>query len=247
MKIYVIESGSRGNSTLLLDNGHLYLIDMGVPLFVLERALASIGHKLIDIEAMLLTHEHGDHTRGISYLPPLPIYTTKGTWDSPNSVDITPYKDFKINNLIITPFSTSHDVNDPVGFVINNGSERLVYLTDSGYIPSKSLSLLKNADYYVIESNYDYRLLIATHRPPSLIRRISSDYGHLSNKDSAKYMAKLVGPLTKGVVLAHISLESNTHEVAIETYRGIFQKAHLDIDDYNIVCASQYEMTYMGK
>lgn len=247
MKIYVIESGSRGNSTLLEDSGHLYLIDMGVPLFVLENALAAIGYKLIDIEAMLLTHEHGDHTRGIPFLPPLPIYSTKGTWDSLNIVEIKPYVEFKLNNLTITPVSTSHDVVNPVGFVIANETEKLVYLTDSGYIPTRSLNYLNNADYYVIESNYDYKLLSQTNRPYSLIRRISSECGHLSNKESAKYMAKLVGPLTKGIILAHISLESNTHEVAVETYRGIFKKAHLNIDDYNLQCASQYEMTYMGK
>lgn len=247
MKIYILESGSRGNSALLEDSGHLYLIDMGVPLFVLENALNALGHKLIDIEAMLLTHEHGDHTRGIQYLPPLPIYTTKGTWEGNNVIDITPYKEFKLNNLTILPVSISHDVNDPVAFVISNGTEKLVYLTDSGYIPSKTLEYLKDADYYVIESNYDYKLLVATGRPRSLITRISSEHGHLSNKDSARYMVGLVGPHTKAIALAHISLESNTHEVAIETYRKIFKKAHLDLDDYNVQCASQYEMTFLGK
>ena len=247
MKIFVVESGSRGNCALLEDAGHLYLIDMGIPLFVLENALDAIGHKLIDIEAMLLTHEHGDHTRGIKFLPPLPIYTTKGTWNEPNSVDVVPYESFKLNNLTITPVSVSHDVIDPVGFIITNEEEKLVYVTDSGFLPTRTLEYMKNANYYVIESNYDYKLLEATDRPRSLVRRISSDQGHLSNKDSARYMAKLVGPKTKDIVLAHISLESNTHEVALETYRKTFAKAHLNLDDFNVQCAGQYEMTFAGK
>ena len=156
-------------------------------------------------------------------------------------------KEFKINNLTILPIEASHDVNDPVGFVINNGEKKLVYLTDSGYIPLRSLKYMKNADYYVIESNYDYKLLVATGRPWSLIRRISSEEGHLSNKDSARYMAKLVGDKTKGIILAHISLESNTHDVALSAYRSTFKKASLNFDKYNIQCASQYEITFMGE
>ncbi len=247
MKIYVLNSGSRGNATLLEDEGHLYLIDMGVPLFVLENALEKIGRKMIDVEAMFLTHEHYDHTKGIKYLNPLPIYTTPGTWDAPNVVDILPYQQFKVNNLVITPVSISHDVNNPVGFVFENGEEKFVYLTDSGFIPTKSLEYLHNADYYVMESNYDYKMLLNCDRPASLIRRISSNTGHLSNKDSARYMIGLLGDKTKQIILAHISLESNSHEVALATYEKIFKKAHINMEKLSIICADQFEMTCGGK
>ena len=220
---------------------------MGVPLFVLEEGLAKVGHKMIDIEAMFLTHEHYDHTKGIKYLNPLPIYTTKGTWDASNCVDIEPYVPFKVNNLVITPLSISHDVNDPVSFIFNNGSETFVYITDTGYIPARTLEYLYDADYYVMESNYDYKMLLNCDRPASLIRRISSDTGHLSNKDSARYMVKLIGEHTKEIILAHISMESNSHEVALATYEKILKKAHINLDKIRIVCASQSEMVIGGK
>lgn len=247
MKIYVLNSGSRGNSTLFEDDGHLYLIDMGVPLFVLEEGLAKIGRKMIDIEAMFLTHEHYDHTKGIKYLNPLPIYTTPGTWEAQNVVDIYPYEPFKINNLVVTSLSISHDVNNPVGFLFENGEEKFVYITDTGFIPPRTLEYLHNADYYVMESNYDFKMLCNCDRPASLIRRISSDTGHLSNKDSARYMVGLIGDKTKQIILAHISLESNSHEVALETYRKIFKKAHIDMEKISIICADQFEMTSGGK
>ena len=247
MNIYVLNSGSRGNATLFEDDGHLYLIDMGVPLFVLKEGLEKLNHKMIDIEAMFLTHEHYDHTKGIQYLDPLPIYTTKGTWDAPNVVEITPYKSFKINNLTVTPVSLSHDVVDPVGFIFENKEEKFVYITDTGYIPSKTLDYLANADYYVMESNYDYKMLLNCGRPMSLVRRISSETGHLSNKDSARYMVNLIGEKTKQIILAHISLESNSHEVALATYEKIFKKAHISLDKIQIICADQFEMTLGGK
>lgn len=247
MKIYVLNSGSRGNATLFEDAGHLYLIDMGTPLFVLEEALQKLNKSMMDIEAMFLTHEHYDHTKGIKYLNPLPIYTTPGTWDAPNVVDIFPYKTFKINNLTITPVAISHDVNDPVGFVFENDEEKMVYVTDTGYIPQKTLTYMENADYYVIESNYDFKMLCNCGRPASLIRRISSNTGHLSNKDSARYMIHLLGDKTKEIILAHISLESNSHEVALDTYTKIFKKAHIDTSNIRIICADQFEMTCGGK
>ncbi len=243
----MLNSGSRGNSALFEDDGHLYLIDMGTPLFVLEEGLNKINKTMMDIEFMFLTHEHYDHTKGIKYLNPLPIYCTKGTWEAKNTVDITPYKSFKINNLKVTPISVSHDVTNPVGFVFENGAEKFVYVTDSGYIPSKSLEYMENATYYVIESNYDYQLLTHCGRPQSLIKRIASKTGHLSNKDSARYMVNLIGENTKEIVLAHISMESNTHEVALDTYNKIFKKAHINTDKIRIVCADQFEMICAGK
>ena len=219
---------------------------MGVPLKVLTSGLEAINKTLMDIEAMFLTHEHGDHTRGIQYLNPLPIYCTSGTWEANNTVDIAPYEPFKINNLIVTPVSLSHDVNDPVGFIFENDKEKMVYITDTGFLSEKTLSYLYNADYYVFESNYDFKMLINCGRPASLVARISSETGHLSNSDSARYMTKLIGDKTKEIILAHISMESNTHEMALKTYNKIFKKAHISLDRIDLKCADQFEMVIGG-
>ena len=240
MKIVVIQSGSKGNATLVIDQGRVLLIDMGTTLKVLKEALLAQNMNLMNINAMLLTHEHTDHTYGIKYLPPLPIYCTKETLDSSNVVEIKPYKKFKIEHLEITPVSTSHDVKNPVGFIIKNSTEKLVYLTDSGKIPGKSLLKLKNADYYVIESNHDVEMLVNSNRPWYLKKRILSDKGHLSNEQSAAYMSKCVGEKTKQIILAHLSEECNKPELALKTYKKIFKDAKINTRKIKFIVADQH-------
>ena len=247
MRFVVVQSGSKGNATLVIDQGRVLLIDMGVGLRVLKEALAKENLNLYNINAMLLTHEHWDHTTGIRYLPPLSIYCTKETLNNENVVELEPYKEFQIEHFKITPVSTSHDVRNPLGFVIENSEEKLVYLTDSGKITVKSLQKLKNADYYIIESNHDPEMLMATNRPMMLKRRILSTKGHLSNEQSATYMAKCVGDKTKEIILAHLSEEANCPEVALETYRKVFEDANISLENIRLTCANQHYSVEGGK
>ena len=246
MKIKVIQSGSKGNATLVIDQGRVLLIDMGTTLKVLKEALAEENMNLMNVNAMLLTHEHIDHTAGIKYLPPLPIYCTKETLDLPNVEEIVPYQKFKIEHFEINPISTSHDVKNPVGFIIKNKKEKLVYLTDSGKIPGKSLQKMKNADFYVIESNHDVEMLINSKRPWYLKKRILSDKGHLSNEQSAIYMSKCVGENTKQIILAHLSEECNDPEVALKTYKKIFKDAKISTRKIKLICAHQHHSVIGG-
>ena len=240
MKIIVVQSGSKGNATLVIDQGRVLLIDMGTTLKVVKEALEKENLNLMNINAMLLTHEHIDHTFGIRYLPPLPIYCTKETLDLLNVEEIEPYKTFKIEHFEITPVATSHDVKNPVGFIIQNEKEKLVYLTDSGKISIKTLNRLKNADYYVIESNHDVEMLINSNRPWFLKKRILSDKGHLSNEQSATYMSKCVGENTKQIILAHLSEECNDPEVALKTYKKIFKDAKINTRKIKFTVANQH-------
>jgi len=240
MRFVVIKSGSKGNATLVIDQGRVLLIDMGIGIRCLTQALKEENLNLYNINAMLLTHEHWDHTAGIRYLPPLPIYCTKETYFGENIHEIEPYKTFTLEHFEITPVSTSHDVKNPVGFVIKNDKETLVYLTDSGKITVKSLQKLKNADYYIIESNHDPEMLMATNRPVMLKRRILSTKGHLSNEQSASYMIQLIGDKTKEVVLAHLSEEANCPEVALSTYMKVFDDAKISHENIKIYCANQH-------
>ena len=246
MVIRVIESGSKGNATLIENNGHLYLIDMGITLTSLNNALNSINRNIYDIDALLLTHSHSDHTKGIKYLPPLPIYCTKDTYDGLNVNIIKPFKEFVLGELNITPIKTSHDAPNSVGFVIKNGTESLVYLTDSGYIPDKSLSYMHNATFYVIEANHNLKMLYQSNRPASLKERIASDLGHLSNEDAASYMVDLVGENTKGIILAHLSEETNTPKLAIEAFTKKFGKCYISLSNIKLCCASQNNMVTIG-
>ena len=247
MKIIVIQSGSKGNATLVIDKGRVLLIDMGIGLRVLKDALAKENLNIMNINAMLLTHEHWDHTTGIRYLPPLPIYCTKETCIRPNVVEVIPFEPFEIEHFRITPLKTSHDVKNPLGFVIENDEEKLVYLTDSGKIPVKSLQKMKNANYYVIESNHDPEMLMNTNRPWILKQRILSNKGHLSNEQSATYMSKCVGENTKQIILAHLSEEANKPEVALNTYMKVFEDAKISTSHIEIMCANQHYSVIGGK
>ena len=247
MKLIIIESGSKGNATLVYDEGRVLLIDMGITLTSLKKGLGMIDKNLIDISALLLTHSHTDHTKGVRYLDPLPIYCTRGTYDASNVEYIKPFEKFIVDHFVITPIEASHDSEGTVGFVIKTKSEKLVYLTDTGMIPERSLSKMKNADYYIIESNHNIKKLHQTNRPAQLKLRILSDEGHLSNETSAIYMSELVGEKTKEIILAHLSEEANTPELALKAYKKIFQKCHINLNKINIHCASQHEIVLGGK
>lgn len=247
MKIIVIESGSKGNATLVYDEGRLLLIDMGITLTSLKNGLKVIDKKVLDIDALLLTHSHTDHTKGVSYVEPVPIYCTKGTYSSNTVNIIKPYEKFMVEHFTIIPISASHDASNTVGFVIKNKKEKLVYLTDTGMIPDRTLAKMKNADYYIIESNHNIKKLHQTNRPASLKLRILSDEGHLSNEASAIYMSELVGDKTKEIILAHLSEEANDPELALKAYKKIFQKCHIDLDKINLHCASQRFIVEGGK
>lgn len=247
MRFYILQSGSKGNATIIENNGRILLIDDGVSLTCIKKALTNLHYNLMNLEALLITHEHSDHTKGIQYLPPLPIYCREGTYDGMNVKNIDIFEPFELIGLKVTPLLTSHDAINPCGYLFEDGEEKLVYMTDTGYIPEISLSYMKEADYYIIESNHDVKMQLATNRPAHLVNRILSDEGHLSNKDSASYMADLVGKNTKQIVLAHLSQEANSPDVALATYAKVFKRKNVEVDDLEIMCASQTEMIQGGK
>ena len=247
MKIIIVESGSKGNATLVYDEGRLLLIDMGVTQTSLKNALATIDKKIIDISALLLTHGHSDHTKGIQYLSPMPIYTSPKSYDSMLVEAIEAYKPFNVDHFKITPIKASHDAPDTFGFVIETKNEKLAYLTDTGMIPEKSMSFMKNANYFVIESNHNIKKLHQTNRPASLKLRILSDEGHLSNEASAIYMTELVGDKTEEIILAHLSEEANDPELALKAYQKAFRKSRIDLANIKLHCASQRNITFGGK
>ena len=241
----VVGSGSKGNATLLFDEETLIQIDMGLPMRRITAALESIKKNKSDLQGILITHEHTDHIQNLSmYKGKVPIYASKGTIDYFDH-EVVPFDSFEIGTLSVIPFMTSHDAANPVGYVIISGKTKLVYLTDSGYVPEESLDYLKDADYYIMESNHDLKMLMKSNRPAVLKRRIKGDEGHLSNVDSAIYLSELVGPKTKEIYLAHLSEECNLPELALEAYRKTFKKKEVPYD-INIICLKQNEAVRGG-
>lgn len=241
----VVGSGSKGNATLLFDEETLIQIDMGLPMRRITAALESIKKNKSDLQGILITHEHTDHIKNLSmYKGKVPIYASKGTIDYFDH-EVVPFDSFEIGTLSVIPFMTSHDAANPVGYVVISGKTKLVYLTDSGYVPEESLDYLKDADYYIMESNHDLKMLMKSNRPAVLKRRIKGDEGHLSNVDSAIYLSELVGPKTKEIYLAHLSEECNLPELALEAYRKTFKKKEVPYD-ISIICLKQNEAVRGG-
>ena len=247
MEFYILASGSKGNATIVKNNNNLLLIDMGITLTRLREELNSINQKIEDIGAVLFTHEHSDHASGARFFEEELIFATKGTLKNLKHNVLLPYKKTSISGFEVTPLLISHDANMPVGFMIEANNQKLVYITDTGAISEKNLKLMKNATYYIIESNHNIKMLLQTNRPADLKHRILSDVGHLSNEDSALYMSEVIGEETKEIILAHLSEEANDPELAINTYERIFRKKLINLKNVRLHYAKQWSMTKGGR
>lgn len=244
MKICVLSSGSKGNCTYIETSNHKILIDIGTSCLYVEKTLKSIGVLPQDIDIVLITHAHVDHVSGLKvfskkYNPK--IYLTQKILDEINiPLSNIIYIDKKeiIDDTIITAFKTSHDTKDSNGYIVEENGKSVVYITDTGYINEKYYKLLKNKNIYVFESNHDLDLLMNNpHYPHHLKIRIMSDKGHLSNKDSAYYLSNLIDYDTKKVILAHLSEENNTPNLALSTLQNTLQKKKINFND--IIIAKQ--------
>lgn len=245
MEYYILASGSKGNATLVVDKGHVILIDMGLTLKCFKERLEETPYTIDDIEAVLVTHNHSDHIAGVHFIKNAPKYAAEGTLNEDyNVLDL--YSSYVIAGLKITVLPTSHDATNPIGFVIENEEEKLIYMTDTGYVSERNIVYMKNADYYIIESNHNVRMLLATNRPYELKQRILGDEGHLSNEDSALYISECVGEKTREIVLAHLSEEANTPTHALEAYYRIFRRRYCNPDLYEIKTAYQYKVVSGG-
>ena len=247
MRFNIIASGSKGNATLVKHKDTLILIDLGITLTRLKEGLASLSVELKDIDAAIFTHEHSDHLNGLKSISPKKMYALKGTLPSSLSNVVEKLQPFQIKDIKITPFPTSHDAKNPCGYVLEADDEKLVYMTDTGIFVEDNLPYLINPNYLIIESNHDIQMEMRTNRSFQLKHRILSDVGHLCNEDSAFASLEIIGNRTKQIILAHLSEEANTPEVALSAYHKVFNYKGVDIDRYDVRCASQNEMTFGGK
>ena len=236
----IINSGSKGNATLVFTEKATILIDMGIPIKLIEEELIKFNKKIIDIDAILITHNHADHYRSIKTFSPKKMYALEGTIPGSLSNVIELFEPFKIKDIEVTAFPTSHDASNPCGYYLKCNEETLAYMTDTGTYLSSNTKLIKNPTYLIIESNHDIQMLLHTNRPMELIQRIMSEYGHLCNEDSAFASLEIIGEHTKEIILAHISEEANTPELAIEAYEKIFSFKGVNLSQYNLRVANQW-------
>ncbi|MGD9813239.1 MAG: MBL fold metallo-hydrolase [Bacilli bacterium] len=249
MKFYILASGSKGNCTLLTHRGQNILIDMGLALNDFYTRLAKTNISVTDISAIFYTHAHSDHLKVFKSIPHDVCYGSRQTLKKIHAEQeqiLEPYQTYLLYGFKITPLELSHDSPGTFGYIFECEDEKLVYITDTGFINEKNLKLIQNANYYIVESNHNVRMLLKTDRPFDLIQRILSDYGHLSNEDSAMYMSEVIGPRTKEIVLAHISEEANTPDEALAAYRRIFAHQRKEINGLKIYPTQQWQITIGG-
>ena len=239
-------SGSSGNATYVGCDDANILIDAGLSGSRVSGELTRMGIDPGKLDAILVTHEHSDHIRGIGILSrkyDIPVYASEGTWQGmydkigaisdKNRVIFEPDQDFFIGSIDVTPFSTPHDANQPVGYTFEVDGAKLAVATDIGCIRDGWLKHVTGADAVILESNYDIDMLNAGPYPYDLKKRIKSRHGHLSNEDAGNVAVELIRNGARQIILGHLSKENNFPDLAMRSCELILQMAgitpHVDV------------------
>ncbi|MGD9950197.1 MAG: MBL fold metallo-hydrolase [Desulfobulbus sp.] len=221
MKFSVLGSGSKGNSTLIESGSTRILIDNGFSGKELLSRLARIGVAAETLSALVITHEHIDHVKGVGVLARklrLPVYANPLTYRASEKIlgqipvrrEFATGEAFTVDGLHIHPFAVSHDTADPVGFIVGDGKLRLGYCTDTGKITQLIRHHLRSCQALVLEANHDVEMLRQGPYPLPLKQRVLSSQGHLANDDSLIFAVELAANRLRSLILAHIS-EINNH------------------------------------
>jgi len=230
MQIVTFASGSTGNCTLLSSGDSHILIDAGISAKRIRENLAACGLQIIDLSAILITHEHADHVSGLSTLVKnydVQICAPRTVANNlcrtiagvENCIRVVPISDtFGVKDLEITAFPTHHDTEQSVGYRVC-GTDVFSLCTDTGIVTQEIYDGLYGADCVVLESNHDLDMLRNGTYPYFLKKRILSDSGHLSNNDCAEVVKSLALSGTKNILLGHLSRENNLPSLALEASR----------------------------
>jgi len=229
-----LASSSRyGNAYLVQSATRSVLIDCGVACRRLEKTCEALGIAPASLDAIFITHEHGDHTRALALKHPfshrheLPVYAPIKFWDlwgargwcCLHGQPIEPGQTMALGDVAITCFSKPHDTVAPVGYLVESAHHRLALLTDLGEIPPALIPWLRGCTHLILESNYDGELQHISGRTEQLIERITGPWGHLSNHQAGMALHQLVTATTRTILLAHLSLDCNTPELAYHSAR----------------------------
>ncbi|MDO5021776.1 MAG: MBL fold metallo-hydrolase [Eubacteriales bacterium] len=236
-------SGSSGNCSFVAAGGTRLLVDAGISAKRIQDKLKQIGTEAGELHGILVTHEHSDHTKGIGVLARrynLPVYATEGTWAGMQKCigEIPPWQvrtidagdEFYIDDIVVSPFSVSHDANDPVGYRLHYGMRSVAVATDTGRITKQLAEQLYGVDFLLFESNHDPDMLKNNpNYPMYLKKRILGSKGHLSNEACANALINVCEKGTRHVLLGHLSQHNNTPELAFDTVSNILKEKGVQV------------------
>ena len=228
-----LKSSSKGNATVIFSANTKILVDCGISGKVLEECLENVGILGEELNAIVVTHEHTDHTKGVGIISRkhgIPVYATCGTWQgmktavgkiAEENVKVFATGDsFYINDIRVTSFPIPHDAAEPVGYTFCTGDAKVAVATDMGIITDSVFEAVKGSNTVLLEANYDPYMLDIGSYPYELKRRIRGELGHLCNDDSAELAKRLSQTGTKKIILGHLSEENNYPQTAFETVRA---------------------------
>jgi phosphoribosyl 1,2-cyclic phosphodiesterase len=251
MQLRVFGSGSKGNALAVRSGGTLLLLDCGFSCRELEKRMTACGVCPADVTAVLFTHDHDDHCKGIATFhkrhPLVPLYANGNTADA--IATLTGVEDgwrifetgepFAIGDISVSAFSIPHDAADTVGYLFSDDTSSLFVATDMGVPTLPVKYALAQATCAVLESNHDPTLLACSDRPVSLKQRIAGRCGHLSNQDAADLVREVAPPNLKTLLLAHLSRPCNAPHLALESMREALKD--IEREDVSLAALDQDE------
>lgn len=231
LEVCSLNSGSNGNSYYISNGRHAILIDLGISCRMTEQRLKEIGKSPYDISAIIVSHEHADHVRGIKTFQKK--YQTR-VFIKPKvyqkfkhqliNIEFFEEKPFSIFDFTIIPFDKYHDAVDPCSFMVQYKGFNIGVITDIGRVCDKVINAVKNAHVLFLESNYDVNMLHSGSYPIYLKNRISGGYGHISNKEAFDLINDFGNSELQKVFLSHLSKENNCPELCLNTFKKLNNK-----------------------
>lgn len=228
MRICILASGSSGNATLIVASGARVLIDCGLSARETIRRIQAVGEDPYRLDAVVVTHEHGDHARGLVSLSkelPARVYISSAALDACNLGEkakfirrgeaISSSQDFEIGAFHFSPFAVPHDAADPMAFTIEANGAKMGIAVDLGHINALAAERFRGCDALIIEANHEVEMLRAcTFYPWALKQRIMGRHGHTSNDEMARFLREDFDGKAEHIVLAHLSRNTNHPAVA---------------------------------
>jgi len=229
VEVFVLASGSSGNAVLVTSGSTSLLVDAGVSARQIRKRLEAFEKSPDEIDAILLTHEHSDHVRGLDVFlrrhRAAPVWTTHGTWSridvrSDDGGELSSGTTVHFGDLNVTPVATSHDAAEPLAYVFDDGDHSAAVCTDTGIVTPLLEQRLQGCELLLLETNHDKDMLRHGPYPWSLKQRIDSRTGHLSNHQSCEAIDRVGSKVLKAVVGMHLSAENNCPNLVCENLRA---------------------------